>query len=293
MAGNGPDRGTSISTVLGRRLGGELLRMREARGMRQAHAAEALTASVPKVAKMERGLVPMRDPDVRALCHLYGLDDAQAVDALLRLAKLDRERRKSKGWWDHSAATAPLAEYIAMENVASRIRTWQLAVVPGLFQTPEYTRALVAGVGGAKTPDAVDQIVEVRRRRQERLSGENPLAMHAVISEGALRQEVGGSATMRAQLKWLLELAELPQVRLQVLPFRVGAHPCLTGPFNIVSFAEVEAVDVVYMDTVGGTVWVENAEGSAQHSSRFDRIAKVSLGAADSATLVDSIRKGL
>ncbi|WP_411143009.1 Scr1 family TA system antitoxin-like transcriptional regulator [Streptomyces sp. x-80] len=78
-----------------------------------------------------------------------------------------------------------------------------------------------------------------------------------------------------------------------MLPFHVGAHPCLTGPFNIVSFAEVEAADVVYMDTVGGTVWVESAEESAQHSTRFDRIAKVSLAASDSAILVDSIRKGL
>ncbi|MGW7594517.1 helix-turn-helix domain-containing protein, partial [Streptomyces rubiginosohelvolus] len=100
MAGSNPDRGRTVSTVLGRRLGGELLRMREACSLRQAHAAEALTASVAKVAKIERGLVPMRDPDVRALCHLYGETDETTVGKLLALAKTDRERRKASGWWN-------------------------------------------------------------------------------------------------------------------------------------------------------------------------------------------------
>ena len=97
MPSRDPERGNPVSTVLARRLGGELLRLREGLGLRQVHAAEALTASVAKVAKMERGLVPMRDPDVRALCHLYGVDDERVVADLLRLAKLDRERRRARG----------------------------------------------------------------------------------------------------------------------------------------------------------------------------------------------------
>lgn len=293
MTAGRPERGTSVSTVLGRRLGGELLRMRETRGLRQAHAAEALTASVPKVAKMERGLVPMRDPDIRALCHLYGMDDSGTVTRLLSLAKLDRERRKAKGWWHHSPNAGALAEYVALEDVASRIRNWQLSLVPGLCQTREYARALEVSYGAWQDPDEIEQIVEVRLRRQARLGGERPLQLYAVVWEAALRQLVGGAEVMRKQLEQLIDLAGLPNVKLQILPYRAGGHPCVTGPFNIVSFAENEAVDVVHVDGIASTVWMEDAEDSATYAAFFDRTARLSLAPRDSVTLIDTIRKEL
>ncbi|KOT91495.1 DNA-binding protein [Streptomyces sp. NRRL F-5755] len=288
MAGDRPERGTSVSTVLGRRLGGELLRMREARGMRQAQAAEALTASVPKVAKMERGLVPMRDPDIRALCHLYEMDDAETVGRLLGLAKLDRERRRAKGWWRHAPNAGALAEYIALEDVASLVRNWQLSLIPGLCQTAEYARALLGAWHG---PDAIERSVEIRMRRQARLTGERPLQVHAVVWEAALRQLVGGSEVMRNQLGKLLDLTALPNVTLQVLPYAAGAHPCLTSPFNIVSFAEPGAVDVVHLDGTTSTVWVEHEDDSALYRESFDRTAGLSLTPDDSAAFIDDLRK--
>ncbi|OKI00177.1 DNA-binding protein [Streptomyces sp. CB02923] len=293
MAGDRPERGSSVSTVLGRRLGGELLRMREARGLRQAHAAEALTASVPKVAKMERGLVPMRDPDIRALCHLYGRDDADTVARLLGLAKLDRERRRAKGWWRHSPNAGALAEYIALEDVANQVRNWQVSLIPGLCQTPEYARALGAGSAAWQRPDEIERTVEIRMRRQTRLTGDRPLQVHAVIWEAALRQLVGGSEIMRAQLARLLDLAALPNVKLQISPFSAGAHPCITSPFNIVSFAEPGAADVIHLDGITSTVWVEHEGDSALYGEFFDRAAGLSLTPDDSVTLIDSLRKGL
>lgn len=283
-----------MSTVLGRRLGAELLRLRDAAGKTQQQAAHVLSATGTKIVKMERGWVPMRDPDVRALCEFYGLNDAAAMKRLLDLARLDRERRKAKGWWQHSPQAGALTEYIAMEDVASRIRMWQLSLVPGLFQTPGYTRAL--GVGGDlswQDPDEVERIVEVRARRQQRLLGDDPLQFYAVIWEAALRQEIGGREVMRAQLERVLELTQLPNVRLQVLPFRAGAYPSITNAFSIVSFEETEAVDVVHMDTIGSTVWVEDEADSAVYSSFFDRTARLSLAQHDSVALVDNIRKGM
>ncbi|MGO4427852.1 helix-turn-helix domain-containing protein, partial [Streptomyces sp. MCAF7] len=95
MTTSQPTQGNSTSTVLGRRLGKELIELRTAAGMTQPHAAKALTASTTKVAKMERGWVPMRDPDIRTLCELYGVADPTVVGGLLELAKVDRERRKA------------------------------------------------------------------------------------------------------------------------------------------------------------------------------------------------------
>ncbi|MEV7416002.1 helix-turn-helix transcriptional regulator [Streptomyces sp. NPDC089919] len=293
MPGRNPDRGVSVSTVLGRRLGGELLRMREALGLRQAHAAEALTASVAKVAKMERGLVPMRDPDVRALCHLYGEDDDDVVDGLLALARLDRERRRARGWWHHGPDVGGLGEYIAMEDAATQIRTWQTALVPGLLQTADYVRAMCVVSETWKDPGEIEPVVTVRMKRQARLAGERPLRFHAVIAEGALRQQVGGRDVMRAQLAHLVQMAELPNVHVQVLPYSAGAHPCMSGAFSILSFAEPGAVDVGYTEGIASAVWVESAAGTAIYDRSFDRIARMCLAPRASVDLIHGVGKGM
>jgi hypothetical protein len=146
-------------------------------------------------------------------------------------------------------------------------------------------------VGQWEDPDEIERLVEIRMRRQARLHDERPLQVYAVIWEAALRQLIGGPATMRAQLEHLLDLTKLPNVRLQVLPFRTGGHPCITGPFTIISFAETEAVDVVHADTIVSTVWVENEAESAAYSAFFDRTARLSLAQHDSALLIDTIRQ--
>ncbi|MFJ5547200.1 helix-turn-helix domain-containing protein [Streptomyces sp. NPDC093225] len=294
MPGRSPDRGMTVSTVLGRRLGGELLRMREALGLRQVHAAEALTASVAKVAKMERGLVPMRDPDVRALCHLYGETDAALIDGLLGLARLDRERRRAKGWWQQAYGKDAFAEYVSMEDVATRIRTWQLSLVPGLLQTPEYIRALaVTGDWWMDRPDEIEVMVEARLKRQARLWGDEPLQLHAVIWEAALRQEVGGPEVLRAQLAHLVDMARRPNVCVQVLPFRIGAHSGMGGVFNVLSFAEPDALDVAYAEGPAGAVWTESQESTRPHLKAFDELSRRSLPPHNSRVLIENLSKGI
>lgn len=280
-----------VSTVLARKLGSELLRLRDTAGKTQQQAAESINATGTKIVKMERGWVPMRDPDIRVLCEFYGVEDSRVIGQLLELAKLDRERRKAKGWWRDALDTGTMAEYIAMEDVATHIRNWQSSLIPGLLQTAEYTRALAVAEGAWDDPDDIERVAEIKQKRQGRLLGERPLQLYAVIWEAALRQEVGGPAVMRAQQERLLELAELPNVRLQVLPFRAGAHPCIAGPFSIISFAEDEALDVVQSDTITGMVWVEDEVDSNTYSVLFDRASRLSLAPRDSATLIDSLRK--
>lgn len=291
MAGRNPDRGMSVSTVLARRLGGELLRMREVCGMRQAHAAEALSASVAKVAKMERGLVPIRDPDIRALCHLYGETDETVIGRLLTLARTDRERRKAHGWWNQYPQLHAMVEYVALEDIATSIRTWQLAFIPGLLQTPDYARAVAVGAGSWEDPSEIEPFVEARLARQTRLRSDRPLELWAVIHEGALRQLVGGRDVMREQLGHLLDLAHTDTVKLQVLPGLAGANPGMIGSFSIVSFAEPGALDVVHMDVPSSTLWLESEEDAARHGRVFDRIARIGLAERNALDLIEAIRK--
>ncbi|WP_199813244.1 helix-turn-helix domain-containing protein [Streptomyces aureocirculatus] len=278
---------------MGRKLGGELLRLRDAAGKTQQQAAQTISATNSKIVKMEQGWVPMRDPDIRVLCEFYGLEDPKSVTRLLELAKLDRERRKAKGWWQNTPGSGSLAEYIAMEDVASRIRNWQSSLVPGLFQTPAYTRALSVTEGSWTDPEEIEPLVQVKQKRQRRLLGEHPLQVYAVVWEAALRQQVGGPGVMRAQLERMLEVSELPNVRLQILPFAAGGHPCIAGPFSIISFAEADALDVVQTDRVLGSAWVENEAESAKYSTLFDRTARLSLAPRASVELIDSLRKEL
>jgi transcriptional regulator with XRE-family HTH domain len=291
MAGRNPDRGVSVSTVLARRLGGELLRMREGRGLRQAHAAEALTASVAKVAKMERGLVPIRDPDIHALCHLYGETDAAVIARLLTLARTDRERRKAHGWWNQYPQLPAMVEYVALEDIATSMRTWEIAFIPGLLQTPDYARAVAVGAGSWEDPGEIEPFVEARLARQSRLRSDRPLRLWAVIHEGALRQLVGGRDVMKEQLGHLLDLAHTDTVKVQVVPFLAGANPGMIGAFSIVSFAEPGALDVVHMDVPSSTLWMESEEDAARHSRIFDRIARMGLAERNALDLIDAIRK--
>lgn len=291
MAGRNPDRGVSVSTVLARRLGGELLRMREVRGLRQTHAAEALSASVAKVAKMERGLVPIRDPDIRALCHLYGETAEPVIERLLTLARTDRERRKARGWWNQYPQLSAMVEYVALEDIATSMRTWELAFVPGLLQTPDYARAVAVGAGSWEDPGEIEPFVEARLARQARLGSERPMELWAVVHEGALRQLVGGRAVMREQLGQLLDLARTDTVTLQVVPFLAGANAGMIGSFSIVSFAEPGALDVVHMDVPSSTLWLESEDDAARHGRIFDRIARVGLAERNALDLIEAIRK--
>ncbi|MEV1006972.1 helix-turn-helix transcriptional regulator [Streptomyces sp. NPDC049881] len=288
-----------MSTVLGRRLGSELLHLREALGLRQSYAAEALSASVAKVAKMENGLVPMRDPDIRALCSAYGVTDTSAVDRLCKLASIDRDRRKAKGWWRNRLWEGPMGEYVAMESIATHVRSLQVCIIPGLLQTPDYVRALFHGqqvtdVDGRAVTDAEpDLVVDIRRRRQHRLEEENPLALHAIVWEAAFHQMVGGPDVMREQLGHMIDMATRPNVRLQVIPFASGARGCPASAFNILTFDRTDAVDVVYADSINSSFWAENETDGRAYSDHFRQLSTASLDDQHSIRLIEQLRKDM
>ncbi|MFS7872980.1 helix-turn-helix domain-containing protein [Streptomyces asiaticus] len=286
-------QGNSTSSVLGRRLGAELMSLRTKAGLTQTHAAKALSASTGKVAKMEGGWVPIRDPDIRALCALYGANDPATVGALLELARIDRERRKAKGWWNDVALTRTMREYVPLEDAATAVQAWQVSFIPGLLQTPDYMRSLRRKWVPEDRPDQVEAFVTSRAARQQRLSGDESLSLWAVISEAALRVPVAEPEMLRKQLASLLDWSERPNVTIQVLPFDVGMTPALAGSFNVLSFAESGAMDVVYLELAFSTAWVEGGEGAAQYVRLFEETARGALPEAESRTLIGTLIKGL
>ena len=297
MTVNQPMLGNSTSSVLGRRLGGELVKLRSAAGLTQTHAAKALSSSITKVTKMERGWVPVRDPDVRALCELYGVHDPGVVGHLLELARIDRERRKAKGWWDDYTTLGVMQEYVTLESAATAIKIWQPAYVPGLLQIPEYVSGLRGTPSGstelARRKDRDEEFVAARLARQRRLTSDPPLTLWAVLYESVLRNFPGGAETARGQLDHLVKMTDLPNITLQVFPFTGGTHQGLNGAFNIISFAEPGAMDVVYAEAAFTHTWVEGGEGAAAHDELFEMIAERSLNERESLLFLHSLRKEL
>ncbi|MFI0775252.1 helix-turn-helix domain-containing protein [Streptomyces sp. NPDC021212] len=292
MTTSQPMQGNSTSTVLGRRLGGELTMLRAAAGLTQTHAAKALTGSTTKVAKMEGGWVPMRDPDIRALCELYGVSDPAVVGGLLELARVDRERRKAKGWWNEFPNLGDMQEYVALESAATAIKAWQLTFIPGLLQTPTYIHALRDDAPSAEGSDH-EQFVAARLARQRRLDEPPQLSLRAVVYEAALRNLIGGADVMREQLDHLANAAAKDSVSLRVLPFSTGARHGMNCTFNIISFAEPGAMDVVYMEVPFNRLWVEGGEAAAQHDELFERIATRALSERDSLELITRLSREL
>ncbi|MEU5922413.1 helix-turn-helix transcriptional regulator [Streptomyces antimycoticus] len=286
-------QGNSTSSVLGRRLGAELMSLRTRAGLTQTHAAKALSASTGKVAKMEGGWVPIRDPDIRALCTLYGANDPAAVGALLELARIDRERRKAKGWWNEAALTGTMREYVLLESVATAIKAWQISFIPGLLQTVGYARSVRRVTVPDEHPDRVEEFAAARAARQRRLSDESPLSLWAIVPEAALRIPGAEPEVAREQLSTLLDWGERPNVTIQVLPFSAGLVAGLTGSFNVLSFAEPGAMDVVYMELPLSEMWVEGGDGAAQHAKLFDETAKIALSEAQSRTFIGALIKKL
>ncbi|MFI0259967.1 DUF397 domain-containing protein [Streptomyces sp. NPDC017056] len=117
--------------------------------------------------------------------------------------------------------------------------------------------------------EEIEQVVQVRLARQERLTNEPRLTMWAVVAEGVLHQQVGGPAVMRAQLEHLAVISEEPNVTVQVLPFSRGAHAGMFGPYLLLSFPQVSALDVVRAGNPTGAVWLEREPEVARYRELF------------------------
>ncbi|MHC8422606.1 helix-turn-helix domain-containing protein [Streptomyces sp. NB004] len=280
------------STVLGRQLGDELRRLREAARLTTTQAAEALDCTKGKISRIENGHVPVRTPDLIALMQAYGVEDPETRERLGSLARRANRRRR-EGWWHQYGAVLAdtYRDYIEMENICDGIKMFQAQLIPGLLQTPAYGRAITVASRAWKTAEEVDQFVQVRIARQERLADEAPLQLWAVLAEGVLHQQVGGSTVMRDQLEHLATMAERPNITVQVLPFSRGAHSGMFGPYLLLSFPRVSALDLVLTETPIGNIWMEQESEVAHYRDLFDDARTSALPPTESLRLIRRIAK--
>ena len=279
-----------------RKLGAELRTLRAEAGLTSGEAARLVGWHQSKVSRIETGASGVKPPDVRLLLDAYQVGDPQLRDMLLVLAGSDDGGGRHH-WWHAYRGVLPPAyrDFISLESQASTLRTLETSVVPGLLQTPEYARAVTrAAVGGLDNdgPERLDALVQVRLARQDVLRADPPLALSVVLDEAVLRREVGGPGVMARQLDRLVEAAKLPQVRLQVLPFAAGAHIGITGPFVIFSFPSTSDLDVVVLDHLTSSLYLERKEDLEAYSEAFNTLQFHALSPEDSSDYIAGIRDG-
>lgn len=279
-----------------RKLGAELRALRAEAGLTSGEAARLVGWHQSKVSRIETGASGVKPPDVRLLLDAYQVADPQLRDMLLVLAGSE-EGGGRHHWWHAYRGVLPPAyrDFISLESQACTLRTLETSVVPGLLQTPEYARAVTrAAVGGPDNdgPERLDALVQVRLARQDVLRADPPLELSVVLDEAVLRREVGGPGVMARQLDRLVQAARLPQVRLQVLPFAAGAHIGITGPFVIFSFPSTSDLDVVVLDHLTSSLYLERKEDLEAYSEAFSTLQFHALSPEDSSDYIAGIGDG-
>lgn len=274
-------------TVRRRRLGQELRRLRELRGMTAEEVADRLLVSQSKISRLENGRRSISQRDVRDLCGVYDVEDRRIVDSLMQMAKESRQQ----GWW-HAFGDIPYSVYIGLETDAASLRVYEPQVVPGLLQTQAYAEAVVAGALPEASAADVEKRVQVRMHRQERISApRHPLRLWAVLDESALRRAVGGSQTMVEQLEHLMELSRLPHVTVQVMPFAMGAHPGVNGQYAILEFPDASDSTVVYLEGVTSDLYLEKANDVQSYSVMYEHLRAQALNADQTREFIEKVAK--
>jgi len=273
-------------TLRRRRLGSELKRCREQAGMTQEQVSKYFEWHAAKVTRIETARVAVTPRDVKDLLTLYGVQDEQYREALMTLARLSRERT----WWTDYRDLMRPGNFVGLEAEASWARVWEPIVLPGLLQTAAYMRALMTVGRRADTPESVDRRITLRLRRQDRLTGDNPLNLWAIIDESVVRRIVGGPAAMSEQLQRLLDVGDFTNVTIQILPFTAGEHVFLGGSAALLEFPERAHSDVVYLEGLAGDYYEEQPQEVERYRQEFERLAENALPADGTAAMIKRLR---
>jgi phage gp46-like protein len=251
-------------------LAASLRALREGSGLPLDDAAsQALDASGAKLSRIETGKQVAGPRDVRDLCRLYGADEIQTAH-LVSLASSARE----PGWWAGYGVDDD--DYVGLEAGALRVQQFENSIVPGLLQTRQYAEQYLGYVvnQGRLKPwrvGEIEQMLALRETRQQVLNPESGVSLSFLIDEAALRRAVGGPRIMTQQVKWIAEVAEHPNIDVRVLPLSHGASPGQQGGFTMLTLP-AEAVDVVYLETLGGSLFLDSERELSRFRKLFETI---------------------
>lgn len=275
------------SSSLRSRLGKELRRLRSAATLTTRAAAKQLGWSPAKVSRIETGNIEVTDEDLRRLLDLYQASD-DLRDSLLEL----RGSANKSGWWDGYADMLREGYWnlLSIEDGAKSEHSYTQMLIPGLLQTEAYAEAVIG------FPDVaagiISRRVTVRANRQRVLTRKQPLDLIAILDEACLRRQVGGNEVIGAQLLHLIDMARLPNVTIQVLPFEAGYHHAITSAFKILYFRKAGALDVVFLENMTRDFFIDDDEQVHRYTGAFKELRELALSPEGSISLIGQIARG-
>ncbi|MFD3687683.1 helix-turn-helix domain-containing protein [Nocardiopsis sp. NPDC058631] len=267
--------------------------LREARGKRSSAEAAAVAGfSKATLSRVERGETTISPGDARLLLSHYGVPGT-VIESFAELAYA----AKQPGWWQRYKSALPdwFSLFVGVETAAREIHTYEPELVPGILQTPEYSRALMDK--DLKVPDVEHEILEavsLRQRRQEKLTGDEAAEFRAVINESALHRLIGGPDTHREQLEYLLAMGSRDNIKIKVLPFTSGAHAASYGAFVLLDYTVVDTdYALAYVEYAGGAVYLEARDEISLYRHMFENLWQDAATADETEDLIKTAIRGL
>lgn len=267
--------------VLRRRLRTELRAARLKRDLTQDQVARAMDWSLSKMNRIEKAKTGISTNDLKALLPFYGITDSSQTEELLDLARAARQ----PGWWRHYSDVAPpvLLELIDYESAASGVRQFETTFVPGILQTEEYASAVLQVFYDEESvSEKVAALVDLRTRRRGLLTSQNAPNFVFVLDESVIVRLVGSQSATSQQLEHLVNMAKLPNVTIQIVPFRAGLHPGMKGPFEVVEFDDTPDENIVFVEEQNGNFISDEPKETGSYIEAFRRIRGKSLSPTDS-----------
>ena len=272
--------------MLKRLLGAELLRLRESTGLKQHQVAEHLGKAANKISRVETGQVGIDSADLDVLLTLY---DAAEKDKVWchHLASSSKVRR--------GRPTSEMTLYLGpkwfrafrdLERGATGVLNVGSEIIPGILQTDAYIRAMFAAQGMNPTDQQINDTVRVRAERREILTRDDPPAYSFVLSESAVRRQIGRPEEMADQLRHVAEMALLPNITLQVIPFNALSYAPIRYTFTVFRFGRDMGNDIVYIELFEDAAYLDKPEVVRKYPDLFERLRGIALGPVESRNFV-------
>lgn len=273
-------------TIKARILGMRLKAIREQYGLDIAQVAADIDVNASTISRIEKGLHRSDQETMRALFDRYHL----TFEHERELLDLAAEAFMSGWWLDYRDVLHGF--FAVLEDEARRILSYQSQLVPGLLQTDAYARALFSAGPSATDPrdtEDVEKRIRARQARRAILERIDPPQLHAVMSESVLRQQIGGTDTMRAQLAHLAQMGRRENVTMQVLPYSAGATAGLEGPFIIFEFDYPDCPAVAHTENLSGSVYSESVAAVERFRLAWGSVVDAALPPKESAVLIEAL----
>jgi transcriptional regulator with XRE-family HTH domain len=264
-------------------IGVELANIRKQATVAPQEVLDSTGIAKSKLSSMENGRYQQHPDDIAKLLNVYGASQRD-IDRLSSLA----DNATGRTWWAPWSHVVPdwVKTFVGLEGLAEAEFVFQPMVLPGLLQTEEYAQAITEATGFVRR-DHSERFVSFRQARARRLTDDEPLELHAVIGEAALRLGVGTPEVRREQYRHLLTMAKLPTVTIQVLRPEDGPHTAGNGSFVVLDFAQAQAI--AYTEHLDGAVYVQDQDDVHTYKMAVDNLQSVALAPTKSAALIRSL----